>query len=92
MNAGFDLPSVEQLVRDKGREKKGRLSDEEEEIPGVIKPESTLPDFSFSDVSAKIDDAAEEATEDTPQSIAEDISEIFEEDDEDNEEESDDRE
>ena len=67
-------------------------SDEEEEIPGVIKPESTLPDFSFSDVSAKIDDAAEEATEDTPQSIAEDISEIFEEDDEDNEEESDDRE
>ena len=32
LNAKLDLHSVEQLVRDKVREKKGRLSDEEEEI------------------------------------------------------------
>lgn len=69
-------------------------SSEEEEIPGVIKPQSTLPDFSFSDVSAKIDDAAEEAAEDTPQSIADDISEIFDDEDEEEyeKEESNDRE
>ncbi len=46
---------------------------------GIVKPDSTLPDFSFSDVSAKIDDAAELAAEDTVESIAEDISEIFDE-------------
>ena len=78
---------------EKGGAKKNE--EDEEEIPGVIKPESTLPDFAFSDVSAKIDDAAEEAAEDTTRSIAEDISEVFDEEreeNEDTEEEEDDRE
>ena len=78
-------------------DKGGKKAEDDEEIPGVIKPESTLPDFSFSDVSAKIDDAAEEAAEDTPQSIAEDIGEVFGEDkdernERDDDEDSDDRE
>ncbi len=59
---------------------KNFAADDDDEAKGIIKPDSELPAFSFSDVSAKIDDAAVHASEDnTVESIAEDISEIFDE-------------
>ncbi len=58
-----------------------KKTDNDDEAKGIIKPDSELPAFSFSDVSAKIDDAAMHASENnTVESIAEDISEIFDED------------